>query len=86
MCKIVLLYLNANNCVDQAPATDLVEHRLGDSCRAMVGDAEVLLRGVHALRLGIRALRIGKARDTRLDPGARSREETSSLICLFPQT
>src|SRR6266581_5160831 len=38
----------------------------------------------YALRYGISS--IGKARDTRLDLSACSREETSSLIVTFPQT
>jgi len=70
--KIVLLYLNANNCVDHAHATDPAERYLSDACRATVGDAEAMLQSGHALHLGATVLLMSQARDARRDLSARS--------------
>jgi hypothetical protein len=65
--KIVLLYLNTNNCVDHAHATDPAERCLSDAGRATVGDAEAMLQSWHALHLGARVLLMSQARDSRRD-------------------
>ena len=72
MYKIVLLYLNANNRVDYAHATDLAERCLSDACRATLGDAEAMLQRWPALHLGARVLLMSQARDARRDLSARS--------------